>query len=130
MNRHIPERLRKIVAERANYRCEYCLLPELLAFYSFQIDHIISMKHGGLTTESNLAYSCVTCNNAKGSDIGTILLPEREYIRLFNPRTDEWEANFYFDNSVIFAKTKLGEATIKVLDLNAVDRLIERSITF
>lgn len=27
---YIPLALRRLVSERANYRCEYCLLPELL----------------------------------------------------------------------------------------------------
>lgn len=109
MSRYLPERLRKIVAERAGYRCEYCLLPESFAFYRFQVDHIISLKHGGLTVESNLAYSCVTCNNAKGSDIGTVLFPRREFVRLFNPRIDDWEAHFYVDETHIHPKTKIAK---------------------
>ncbi|MFY7912026.1 MAG: HNH endonuclease [Emticicia sp.] len=32
---------------RANGCCEYCLKSNLLAYISHQIDHIISLKHGG-----------------------------------------------------------------------------------
>ncbi len=124
--RYIPDSLRQLVAKRANYCCEYCLLNDIDAFYPFQIDHIISLKHGGETVPENLAYSCFTCNNQKGSDIGTVLLPNRQLIRLFNPRLDKWEAHFDMENFVIYALTDIGEATVKLLKLNEVERIIER----
>ena len=49
MTRHISEELRKAVAIRANYCCEYCLIQEEDTFFTCQIDHILSLKHGGLT---------------------------------------------------------------------------------
>ena len=37
---YIPTKLRKLIAKRANYCCEYCLQPENLSFVSHQADHI------------------------------------------------------------------------------------------
>jgi 5-methylcytosine-specific restriction endonuclease McrA len=48
MNRRaIPSTTRQAVAERANYRCEYCQMLEDEFFVAFEMDHIISLKHGG-----------------------------------------------------------------------------------
>ncbi len=57
-------------------------------FFGCEVDHIISIKHGGATTEDNLAYACMACNRQKGSDLGSILWQSGELIRFFNPRTD------------------------------------------
>ena len=96
------------------------------SFWSFQVDHIISRKHGGKTELKNLAWTCFPCNNGKGTDIGTMLLPDKTFIRLFNPREDDWNAHFEMEDGVIYANTLVGEATIKVLKLNEVDRILER----
>lgn len=126
MSRYIAESIRQMVAQRANNCCEYCHIHQDNAFYPFQIDHIISLKHGGATELENLAYSCFPCNLNKSSDVGTILLPERTFIRLFNPRLDNWSEHFGMDSGRMYAKSSIGEATIKVLKLNDIDRIIER----
>ena len=126
MSRYISEKLRSLVIKRANNCCEYCGLSDQDAFYTFPIDHIISLKHGGKTIAVNLAYSCMNCNKNKGSDIGTMLLPNRQFIRLFNPREDDWAAHFEISEGMIYAKTNIGEATIKVLKMNEIERIIER----
>ena len=72
MTRWITPELRQIVAARANFLCEYCLVGEPDSFYGCEVDHIISLKHGGLTDVGNLAYACALCNRNKGSDIGSI----------------------------------------------------------
>lgn len=126
MSRYIADSLKKQVIDRANYRCEYCLQPDLFAYISHQIDHIISIKHGGENNFDNLAYACFQCNVNKGSDIGTVLLPDRTLIRLYNPRIDYWHDHFEIENGVIYAKTAIGQATIKILDFNNVDRVLER----
>lgn len=38
--------LRRLVSDRAAHLCEYCLYPEGDGL-GFQVDHIISVKHGG-----------------------------------------------------------------------------------
>ena len=65
MARWISEALRQAVASRANFVCEYCLIAEADTFYGCEVDHIISLKHGGSTDLDNLAYACAMCNRAK-----------------------------------------------------------------
>ncbi len=69
---YISTELRRLIATRANDCCEYCQQPESLSFVSHQVDHIISEKHSGETTEANLALACTLCNKYKGSDIATL----------------------------------------------------------
>lgn len=127
MKRYIPDSLRQLVSERANYRCEYCHLPQRYAFFSFHIDHIISLKHEGDTSENNLALSCQLCNLNKGSDIATFLDDDQVPIRFFNPRKDTWDDHFETEISgYLLAKTLIGKSTIKILGFNHPDSIIER----
>lgn len=59
MSRSIPDKLRLLVAERAGFACEYCLIGQDDLIFSCQVDHIISLKHDGKTVAENLAYSCL-----------------------------------------------------------------------
>ncbi|WP_223342956.1 MULTISPECIES: HNH endonuclease [unclassified Synechocystis] len=52
---YISPSLRRIVGDRANDCCEYCLIPEALLLSSHHVDHIIAEKHGGHSTLENLA---------------------------------------------------------------------------
>ena len=72
MARWINAELRQTIADRANHLCEYCLIAKADTFYGCQVDHIISLKHGGSSELDNLAYACASCNRAKGSDVGSI----------------------------------------------------------
>jgi hypothetical protein len=129
MSRYIPDTLRRLVATRADFRCEYCRIPEIGTFYAFQIDHITSLKHGGTTTEDNLAYACTLCNRNKGTDLGTRLEKNGPIIRFFDPRKDKWFEHFDFiEDGLIVAKSGIGEATIKVFGINHADSLIERRL--
>jgi len=128
MGAYIPDRLRALVTIRAEHRCEYCRAHEDDSFLVFQVDHIISIKHGGETEAENLAWSCFACNNNKGSDVGTVLLPENRFIRLYNPRIDHLYEHFELLDYVFYAKSEIGEATIKVLKLNDVERVMERQL--
>jgi hypothetical protein len=53
MRKVITNEIRISIAIKAKYKCEYCLLPEKVSFYNFQIDHIISIKHGGTNDIAN-----------------------------------------------------------------------------
>ena len=59
---YIPAAMRRQVRERANGCCEYCLLAEEDAYFPHEADHIISVKHRGLSVLENLAWSCFDCN--------------------------------------------------------------------
>ena len=127
MSTYIPVSIRNLVAQRANRRCEYCLLLEKHSFLSFHVEHIISLTHGGETIIENLAFSCPICNASKGTDIGTILHGVEGLVRFFNPRTDKWSEHFNIDpTGEILTLTPVGAATAKILDMNHPDAIIER----
>jgi 5-methylcytosine-specific restriction endonuclease McrA len=86
----VPVELRRLVMRRANGICEYCLVPERVSALDFQIEHIISEKHGGATTSENLACSCVFCNRFKGSDVASVSPTTGQVVRLYHPRRDRW----------------------------------------
>lgn len=44
---YISPTLRRQVEQRANDRCEYCLLPADVTFFPHELDHVIAIKHGG-----------------------------------------------------------------------------------
>jgi len=123
---YIAKALRQLVINRAEGVCEYCLIHENDTFYGCQVDHIISEKHGGLTTADNLAYACTFCNRYKGSDVGSIVLRTGEFSRFFNPRIDQWADHFTLDNGIIVALTDIGMVTVNILDFNNPERLLER----
>lgn len=126
MSRYIAENIREFVALRAKHKCEYCYIHKDDLFFVYQIDHIISLKHEGLTEPNNLAYACSLCNQNKGTDLGTYLPGSKRLIRLFNPRQDKWFDHFEIQNGEILPKTRIATATVKVLDLNNIDRVILR----
>jgi hypothetical protein len=129
MKERISELIRRQVAERAECRCEYCLMPEKFLATVFHIDHIRSRKHGGKTILINLAYACPHCNQNKGSDIATFLDDTNELtIRFFNPRKDRWQEHFEVNYGEILSKTPIGEATIKILDFNQPERIMLRQV--
>src|SRR5947209_20629554 len=108
MSSYIGAELRRLVAARANYRCEYCLIHEDDTFFGCEVDHIISRKHGCATTADNLAYACMICNRQKGSDLGSLAQRTGELVRFFNPRTDKWEDHFVLTGALIKPLTDIG----------------------
>jgi hypothetical protein len=123
---HVPAELRRLVALRAEGRCEYCLIHEDDSFYGCEVDHIISEKHGGLTIPENLAYCCLFCNRCKGSDLGSLTRATGRLVRFFNPRIDGWSDHFALDGVTISPITAIGEVTERVFKFNEVERLMER----
>jgi 5-methylcytosine-specific restriction endonuclease McrA len=96
---YISEELRRLVAERVDHVCEYCLIAEVDRSSSYQIDHIISVKHGGSTTADNLAYAYIFCNLQKGTDLGSINWQTGELVRFFNPRCAFWGEHFQLNEA-------------------------------
>ena len=118
--------LRRQVIRRAGNRCEYCLIHQDDAIASHQTDHVIADKHGGPTTLSNLALACILCNIRKGSDLSSVDPETNDVTPLFNPRTQHWEDHFRFEDTSIIGQTPVGRATVRLLQLNSVERLAER----
>jgi len=126
MSNFISDELRRLVASRAGYLCEYCLIHVEDTFFGCEIDHVISLKHGGPTEAENLAYSCLICNRRKGTDLGSILEPGGVLYRFFNPRRDPWKDHFRLDGSKIHPLTQIGEVTARILGFNTPERILER----
>ena len=108
------------VAERADYRCEYCHAPEDVFNFAFEVEHILPASRGGSHTLANLALSCRACNSYKsafevGHDSDTQAL-----IALFHPRQEIWEEHFQVNllTAAIEGRTATGRATIMRLQMN------------
>lgn len=110
---YIPDNLRLLVKERANYCCEYCLVPQGDRLYGFEVDHIIALKHHGKNDESNLSYACFLCNRHKGTDVGSYEMGGKEIIPLFNPREDKWEDHFRLAEVEIVPLTAIGKTVYR-----------------
>lgn len=123
---YINAELRRLVTTRANSKCEYCQIREADSYWGCHVDHIISEKHGGETTAENLAFACATCNRNKGSNVGSVVPNTSQFVRFFNPRVDSWSDNFRLDGITIVPTTDIGEATVRILGFNSVERLLER----
>jgi hypothetical protein len=123
---YISVALRRLVENRAHEKCEYCLIPSGLSFYFHEIDHIIPEKHGGRTEADNLAYTCWRCNRHKGSDLGSFDPQTDEFCFLFHPRTDGWSQHFEMQGLEILGLTPIGRTTVRLLQLNSLERLTER----
>ena len=126
MSSDISGQLRSLVAERAAYRCEYCLLHEDDSYSPHQVDHVIARKHGGPSTLENLAYACLRCNIWKGSDIGSADAVTGQFVSFFNPRTQEWAQHFRLQGFIIQPLAPEGRVTARVLRLNIDKRVVER----
>jgi len=115
---------RKLVFERAGFRCEYCRLhcdhqPSVV----FHLEHIIARQHGGDDSPENLALACHRCNLCKGPNL-TGLDPETgELTRLFHPRRDRWKTHFEFQRERIVGLTAVGRTTVVLLQMNTPDRI-------
>jgi hypothetical protein len=121
--------LRSQVAARAGYRCEYCLIREADSYFGCEIDHVISLKHGGPTTYDNLSLACLACNRAKGSDLGSIVEPPfGPLVRFFNPRIDRWDVHFRITGSFIEPISPIGIVTARILEFNTEERVCERNV--
>ena len=122
----IPNEIRNFVKKRAAYRCEYCQIPDHYGLLDFHIEHIVAIKHDGTSEAHNLAYACASCNLAKGTDLGS-LDQNGNLIRYFDPRRQSWSDHFELrSDGVINAKSTIGEVTIKMFEMNLIERVEAR----
>ena len=113
--------LSRRVAERADYRCEYCQTPQAVTAQPFHVDHILPRSRGGQTTADNLCYACPRCNLLKGDRVSGIDPRTEREVPLFNPRRDQWADHFLWSPTHLrlIGRTATGRATIVALQLNA-----------
>ena len=81
------------------------------------------MKHRGRSDEANLAWTCLTCNRYKGTDLASIDDETGRVVRLFHPRRDRWARHFRLRGAVIVGRTTVGRVTVQLLQFNRQDRL-------
>lgn len=115
---YVSNDLRRAVRERSGECCEYCLIPESIAFAKFEVDHVIAEKHGGKTTLDNLALACPLCNQRKGTDLTSIDPETSRVVMLFNPRTERWADHFGLHEGRLHGRTAVARVTIRLLNLN------------
>ena len=125
---YVTAEMRRFVVDRADNICEYCLVLDSDRTSGCQVDHIVSVKHGGETTADNLAYACVFCNLYKGTDLGSIIWGTGQLVRFFTPRRDRWAEHFRLNEAEIEPLTEIGEVTARILQFNIKARITEREL--
>ncbi len=118
--------LRAQARQRANGFCEYCQMPDSATELPHEADHIRAIKHDGPTELTNLAWACARCNDFKGSDVSAYIPGTDQLVKLFNPRIDRWDDNFWWDGPILQGKTGVAQATISLLKINSDRRVIYR----
>lgn len=126
MSDKLSATLRELVRSRSETRCEYCLIAEDDVFLPHEPDHIIAIKHGGLTEPENLAWSCFLCNRFKGSDLASVDPVTGEIARLFDPRRQNWNDHFQLAQGRIEGRTPEGRTTARLLRFNLPDTVATR----
>jgi hypothetical protein len=119
---------RRRVVRRARNCCEYCRLSQLAAPVArFQIEHVRPRQHEGSDAFKNLALACPRCNRYKGPNLSAIDPKTKRIVPLFNPRTQDWNSHFEVHGIAIAGLTAIGRATVRLLKMNAEDRLKVRA---
>ncbi|MBM3130274.1 MAG: HNH endonuclease [Chloroflexi bacterium] len=112
--------LRRVVAARAQGKCEYCQTPEQFATQSYSLDHILPRAAGGATILENLAWACLGCNAYKHIQTHAVDPVTYERIALYHPRRQTWGEHFTWnaEGTHLIGKTACGRATVDALRLN------------
>jgi hypothetical protein len=112
--------VKKQVAMRANYLCEYCCASAIYSAHPFNLDHIIPISQNGSNDLSNLAHACGGCNGSKFDKTHGIDPTTKEFVSLFNPRTMIWSEHFIWSENFLemVGISSIGRATIFTLKTN------------
>ena len=114
----ISEKLKTKIRRQAKNRCGYWLLPQSLNPNLLEIEHLLATANGGSDDEENLWLACRLCNGYKGTQTEAIDDETNQIVLLFNPRTQNWNEHFEWNDEKIVGKTPCGRATVKALKLN------------
>ena len=116
----VPKLLREKVEATAKHRCGYCLSAAAIVGAPMEIDHLVPESLGGLTEEENLWLACSLCNDHKSDRVSALDPITGEFVRLFNPRHQEWNEHFGWTGAGdrIVGLTPIGRATVAALHLN------------
>ena len=115
---------RERIRQRAEFRCEYCRLPEAATpFITFHVEHVIAKQHLEDDSLDNLALACDRCNAFKGPNLSSIDPDSHEIVELFHPRRNSWTEHFRFDGPLVVGLSQTGRATVRLLNMNARRRV-------
>ena len=115
---------RRVVRDRANGRCEYCLMAENWEpYFTYHTEHIVARQHGGSDSLENLAFSCNHCNLLKGPNLASIDPDSGGLTPLFHPRTHVWAEHFRVEHGRIHGTTPIGRTTVFLHQMNATHRI-------
>ena len=128
---YISASLRRQILERAADCCEYCHIHQSDQFFTFEIDHIIAEKHGGVTQADNLCLACADCNAFKGSDVASVdWEDDAKIVGLYHPRLHQWNTHFRIiqETGEIEPLTPEARVTIRLLRINDPERVTDRKL--
>jgi 5-methylcytosine-specific restriction endonuclease McrA len=114
----ISEKLKNRIRLTAKNRCGYCLLPQSLNTSLLEIEHLLPTAKGGTDEEENLWLACRLCNGYKATQTEFFHSETNQFILLFNPRTQNWDDHFDWNDEYIVGKTNCGRVTVQALKLN------------
>jgi hypothetical protein len=120
----MDRKTREFVITRARGHCEYCRLEQAqIPFFAFHVEHIRARQHQGDDSSDNLCLACRACNSLKGTNQSAYDPVTGTLVRLFNPRSDDWHANFSNEEGLIVGLTPEGRATVALLQMNRDQRV-------
>ena len=120
MSESIPLRDKRMVAERAQHACEYCLSQLRYSPDPFSVDHIVALAQDGSNDTDNLALACQGCNGSKFTAIDAVDPITGQFVPLYNPRIHHWAEHFVWaeEYSLILGVTPTGRATVAKFQLS------------
>ena len=116
---------RTLVWDRAGHRCEYCRVNQDDSdFLTFHVEHVIARQHTGADEDDNLCLARSECNWAKGPNIAGLV--GGRFYPLFHPRRQRWRRHFGWDGPILVGRTRSGQVTVQVLNINDPARVVLR----
>jgi hypothetical protein len=95
----------------------------------FEVEHIVPPNKGGRNDLANFALACRSCNLFKSDRVAAIHPATGTMTRLYNPRSDDWSANFRaLESAELEPLTDVALATIQLLRLNDAPQVEARRI--
>ncbi len=114
------------VEARAEGRCEYCRMHQVLQGATFHVEHVLPCSRGGISDLHNLAWCCPGCNLHKSDRTEAPDPVTGGLAPLFSPRRDSWIEHFRWEGHDLVGRTPIGRATVHLLDLNHPRRILIR----
>lgn len=120
MSNYLQAEMRQRLLDADDHCCAYYHTTQANSGQPMTVDHIVPTSQGGETVFENLCFACRRCNEFKGAAVKVQDPLTTEFVSLYNPRLQNWEAHFAWDASGIrlMGLTAVGRITILVLQMN------------